>query len=62
MLTTQLMQQLLRSTPRVVLFADASKNYEAVAYFVSRSVLGDACSTAHIPESDTAVPPDSGSA
>ncbi|XWS37285.1 hypothetical protein CRYUN_Cryun19dG0030100 [Craigia yunnanensis] len=60
-LTTQLMQQLLRAPPRVVLSADASKNYETLAYFVSRSVLGDACSTAYIPESDTTVPHHSGS-
>ncbi|XP_022728634.1 uncharacterized protein LOC111284150 isoform X2 [Durio zibethinus] len=60
-LTTQLMQQLLHAPPRVVLSADASKNYETVAYFVARSVLGDACSTAYIPESDTVVPSDSGS-
>ena len=61
-LTTQLMQQLLRAPPRVVLSADASKNYETVVYFVARSVLGDTCSTAYITESDTAaVPPDSGS-
>ncbi|XP_052479007.1 uncharacterized protein LOC105802076 isoform X3 [Gossypium raimondii] len=60
-LTTQLMQQLLRAPPRVVLSADASKNYETLTYFVSRSVLGDACSTAYIPESNTAVPPGSGS-
>ncbi|OMO51630.1 hypothetical protein COLO4_37591 [Corchorus olitorius] len=60
-LTTQLMQQLLRAPPRFVLSLDASKNYETVAYFVARSVLGDACSTAYIPESHTAVPPDSGS-
>ncbi|XWS60458.1 hypothetical protein CRYUN_Cryun07bG0038000 [Craigia yunnanensis] len=60
-LTMQLIQQLLRAPPRVVLSADASKNYETVAYFIARSVLGDACSTAYIPESDTAVPPDSGS-
>ncbi|GMI72197.1 hypothetical protein HRI_000889000 [Hibiscus trionum] len=58
-LTRQLMQQLLRAPPRVFLSADASKNYETVAYFVARSVLGDACSTACIPESDTAVCPDS---
>ncbi|XVF08949.1 hypothetical protein REPUB_Repub07fG0048700 [Reevesia pubescens] len=60
-LTTQLMQQVLHAPPRVVLSADASKNYETVAYFAARSVLGDACSTAYIPESDTAVPPASGS-
>ncbi|KAK9008845.1 hypothetical protein V6N11_080322 [Hibiscus sabdariffa] len=60
-LTTQLMQQLLCAPPRVVLSADASKNYETVAYFSARSVLGDACCTSYIPESDTADPPDSGS-
>ncbi|KAK8686223.1 hypothetical protein V6N13_125250 [Hibiscus sabdariffa] len=60
-LTTQLMQQLLCAPPRVVLSADASKNYETVAYFAARSVLGDACCTLYIPESDTADPPDSGS-
>ncbi|GMJ04932.1 hypothetical protein like AT5G07980 [Hibiscus trionum] len=59
--TTQLMQQLLRAPPRIVLSADASKNYETLAYFISRSVLGDACSTAYIPESNTAAPPGSGS-
>ncbi|KAH1089097.1 hypothetical protein J1N35_016354 [Gossypium stocksii] len=58
-LTRQLMQQLLRAPPRVFLSADASKSYEAVAYFVARSVLGDACSTACIPENDTAILPDS---
>ncbi|EOY22038.1 Dentin sialophosphoprotein-related, putative [Theobroma cacao] len=57
-LTTHLMQQLLCAPSRVVLSADASKNYETVAYFVARSALGDACSTAYIPESDTAVPAD----
>ncbi|KAK8710760.1 hypothetical protein V6N13_146072 [Hibiscus sabdariffa] len=59
--TTQLMQQLLRAPPRVVLSADGSKKYESLAYFVSRSVLGDACSTAYIPESNTAPTPGSGS-
>ncbi|XVF49988.1 hypothetical protein PTKIN_Ptkin04bG0059800 [Pterospermum kingtungense] len=60
-LTRQLMQQLLRAPPRVVLSAYASKNYVTVAYSVARSVLGDACSTACICESDAVVPPDSGS-
>ncbi|KAK8710755.1 hypothetical protein V6N13_146067 [Hibiscus sabdariffa] len=60
-LTTQLLQQLFRAPPRVILSADARKNYETLAYFVSRSVLGDACSMAYIPESDAAVPPSSGS-
>ncbi|XP_039005397.1 uncharacterized protein LOC120132775 isoform X1 [Hibiscus syriacus] len=59
--TTQLMQQLLHAPPRVVLSADACKNYETLVYFVARSVLGDACSMAYIPESDTATLPESGS-
>ncbi|KAK8477021.1 hypothetical protein V6N12_001593 [Hibiscus sabdariffa] len=61
-LTRQLMQQLFCAPPRVFLSADASKNYETVAYFVARSVLGAACSTSCIPESDTAVRPDTESA
>ncbi|KAK8993975.1 hypothetical protein V6N11_008186 [Hibiscus sabdariffa] len=60
-LTTQLMQQLLCAPPRAVLSADASKNYETVVYVVARLGLGEACSTAHILESDTAVPSESGS-
>uniref|UniRef100_A0A5B7A2T5 Uncharacterized protein n=1 Tax=Davidia involucrata TaxID=16924 RepID=A0A5B7A2T5_DAVIN len=43
-LTTQLMQQLLRPPPAAVLSADASSNYESVAYLVARLALGDACS------------------
>uniref|UniRef100_A0A5B7A441 Uncharacterized protein n=1 Tax=Davidia involucrata TaxID=16924 RepID=A0A5B7A441_DAVIN len=43
-LTTQLMQQLLRPPPAAVLSADASLNYESVAYFVGRLALRDACS------------------
>ncbi|XP_022769059.1 uncharacterized protein LOC111312715 isoform X2 [Durio zibethinus] len=61
-LTMQLMQQLLCAPPRVVLSADGSKNYETVTYFVARSVLGDVCSTAYVPESDTTVSPNCGSA
>lgn len=37
------MQQLLRPTPAAILSADASLNYESVAYSVSRTVLGDVC-------------------
>ncbi|XP_039040297.1 uncharacterized protein LOC120178547 isoform X2 [Hibiscus syriacus] len=58
-LTRQLMQQLLHAPPRSYLTAGASKNYEIVAYFVARSVLGDACSTACILETGTAIRPDS---
>ncbi|KAE8699923.1 Detected protein of unknown function [Hibiscus syriacus] len=56
-LTTQLLQQLLRSPPRVILSADASKNCETLACFVSRSVLGDACSMAYIYLKVTQLPP-----
>lgn len=59
-LTTQLMQQLHCAPPRAVLSADASKNYETVVYFVARLGLGEACSSAYICESDTAVPSESG--
>ncbi|KAL3637928.1 hypothetical protein CASFOL_018376 [Castilleja foliolosa] len=44
-LSTQLMQQLLRPAPEAILSADASKSYESVAYTVSRIALGDACNT-----------------
>ncbi|KAB2000060.1 hypothetical protein ES319_D12G205300v1 [Gossypium barbadense] len=60
-LTTQLMQQLHCAPPRAVLSADAIKNYETVVYFVARLGLGEACSSAYICESDTAVPSESGS-
>ncbi|KAL4383351.1 hypothetical protein GQ457_15G006170 [Hibiscus cannabinus] len=60
-LTTQLMQQLHCAPPRVVLSADARKSYETEVYFVARVGLGEACGTAYIPESDTAVPSGSGS-
>ncbi|XP_057791905.1 uncharacterized protein LOC131008842 isoform X2 [Salvia miltiorrhiza] len=43
-LTTQLMQQLFCPPPATVLSADASSEYESVAYGVSRVALGDACS------------------
>ncbi|XP_010259566.1 PREDICTED: uncharacterized protein LOC104598940 isoform X2 [Nelumbo nucifera] len=43
-LTTQLMQQLLRPAPAAMLSADATSNYENVTYYVARLALGDACS------------------
>ncbi|ONI08828.1 hypothetical protein PRUPE_5G203400 [Prunus persica] len=60
-LTTQLMQQLLRPPSAAVLFADASLCYESVAYFVSRLALGDACSAISCSGSgsQTPLPPDS---
>ncbi|GAV85279.1 hypothetical protein CFOL_v3_28717 [Cephalotus follicularis] len=59
-LTTQLMQQLLRPPPSVILTADASTEYESVAYFTARSVLGDACSTVSCPGSEAPLPPKGG--
>lgn len=43
-LTTHLMQQIFCPLPTPVLSADASSEYESVAYAVSRVALGDACS------------------
>ncbi|KAL7098920.1 hypothetical protein ACP275_09G049100 [Erythranthe tilingii] len=43
-LTTHLMQQLLRPAPAAILSADARSSYDIVAYSVSRIALGDACS------------------
>ncbi|CAO2826850.1 unnamed protein product [Amaranthus hypochondriacus] len=42
--TTQLMQQVFQTPSAGVLSLDASSNYEAIIYSLSRSVLGDACS------------------
>ncbi|GAB2289704.1 hypothetical protein Dimus_024012 [Dionaea muscipula] len=52
-LTTQLMQQLLRPPPAGILSLDANSNYETVTYFVARLALGDACSMSCCLESDS---------
>ncbi|CAI9752738.1 unnamed protein product [Fraxinus pennsylvanica] len=44
--TTHLIQQVFRPAPTVILSADASSNYDFVAYFAARLTLGDACSLA----------------
>ncbi|XP_022884149.1 uncharacterized protein LOC111400915 [Olea europaea var. sylvestris] len=44
--TTQLMQQVFQPAPKVILSADASSNYDFMAYFAARLTLGDACSLA----------------
>lgn len=54
--TTQLMQQLFLPPPAAILFADASSNYETMAFFVSRRVLGDACSLISCGGSDSCLP------
>ncbi|KAK2989851.1 hypothetical protein RJ640_025510 [Escallonia rubra] len=43
-LTTQLMQQVLRPAPATFLSGSASSNCESVAYISARLALGDACS------------------
>ncbi|KAM1340448.1 hypothetical protein TB2_039139 [Malus domestica] len=55
-LTTQLMQQLLRPPSAAVLSADASSCYGSVAYFASRLSLGDACSAISCSGSDAQTP------
>ncbi|CAA3026717.1 Hypothetical predicted protein [Olea europaea subsp. europaea] len=50
--TTQLMQQVFRPAPTVILSADASPNYDFMAYFAARLTLGDACCLAQF-QSDT---------
>lgn len=59
-LTTQLVQQLLRPPPSAVLSADASTSFESVTYFASRLSLGDACSAISCSRKDipTPSPPD----
>ncbi|CAL5362364.1 unnamed protein product [Camellia sinensis] len=58
-LTTQLMQQLFHPPPAAVLSADASSNYETVAYLVARLALGDACSPIPCSGNNSSVPLDS---
>ncbi|KAJ6881962.1 hypothetical protein NC651_028536 [Populus alba x Populus x berolinensis] len=58
-LTTQLMQILLRPALASVFSADATLHYENAAYFVARSTLGDACSKLSCTGSDTPAPSNS---
>ncbi|KAJ0099754.1 hypothetical protein Patl1_21721 [Pistacia atlantica] len=51
-LTTQLMQQLLRPAPESILSADVASHYDSVIYSVSRLALGDACSLTYYPRND----------
>lgn len=54
-LSTQLMQQLLRPAPVAILSADATSNYDSVAYFAARLALGDACNLASCSISDSSL-------
>ncbi|CAI8610120.1 unnamed protein product [Vicia faba] len=55
-LTTQLMQQLLNPPPAEVLSADVKLHNDSVVYSVSRSVLGDGCSSVSLCGRDSPVP------
>lgn len=46
-LTTQLMQQLLRPPPAPFLSEEAKLHYDNVVYCVGKLALGDACSASH---------------
>ncbi|XP_057482238.1 uncharacterized protein LOC130769097 isoform X2 [Actinidia eriantha] len=41
--TTQLMQQVFSPAPAAILSADATSNYNSVAYYAAKLALGDAC-------------------
>ncbi|XP_011015108.1 PREDICTED: uncharacterized protein LOC105118773 isoform X2 [Populus euphratica] len=58
-LTTQLMQMLLRPALASVFSADATLHYENAAYSVARSTLGDACSKLSCTGNDTPAPSNS---
>ncbi|OWM90380.1 hypothetical protein CDL15_Pgr014682 [Punica granatum] len=55
-LTTQLMQQLLRPPPAPFLAGDARSHYENVTYCVSKLALGDACQAIHYSSHDPSMP------
>uniref|UniRef100_F6GT17 Uncharacterized protein n=2 Tax=Vitis vinifera TaxID=29760 RepID=F6GT17_VITVI len=59
-LTTQLMQQLLRPPPAAILSVDASSNCESVVYSVARLTLGDVCSFLSVSGSDSSMSLESG--
>ncbi|XP_068654080.1 uncharacterized protein [Aristolochia californica] len=52
-LTTQLVQQLLRALPAAMLSANATSEYETVTFFAARLALGDACSLVSSSGSDS---------
>ncbi|XP_058184769.1 uncharacterized protein LOC131302252 isoform X2 [Rhododendron vialii] len=54
-LTTQLVQQLFMPAPAAILSADATSNYDSVAYFAAKLALGDACNLASCSRSDSAL-------
>lgn len=46
-LTTQLIQQLIRPPPAPFLAGDSKSHYENVTYCINKSALGDACRAIH---------------
>ncbi|KAK4426216.1 hypothetical protein Salat_1390100 [Sesamum alatum] len=57
--TTQLMQQVFRPGPAVILWSDAGSNCDYVAYSAARLALGDACSiTSQLPSHTNDMSPD----
>ncbi|XP_057491302.1 uncharacterized protein LOC130777023 [Actinidia eriantha] len=53
MRTTQLMQQVFSPAPAVILSADATSNYDSVAYYAAKLALGDACNLSSCSKSDS---------
>ncbi|KAK4766660.1 hypothetical protein SAY87_008302 [Trapa incisa] len=55
-LSTQLMQQLIRSPPAPFLSGDSRSHYENVTYCINKSALGDACQGIHFFRNSSLVP------
>ncbi|KAF6171371.1 hypothetical protein GIB67_009512 [Kingdonia uniflora] len=58
-LSTQLMQQILRPAPPAILSTNATSDYDSLTYFHAKLALGDACSLISSSGADERVPPDS---
>lgn len=56
--TSLLMQQLLRPPPATILSLDTCSNYESVVYYVARLALGDACNLVSSSRSYPCIPLD----
>ncbi|KAK4766916.1 hypothetical protein SAY86_014667 [Trapa natans] len=56
LLSTQLLQQLLRAPPAPTFSVDATSTYDSLTYFVAKVTIGDACSLTDCHNSDAGVP------
>ncbi|OWM64532.1 uncharacterized protein LOC116207521 [Punica granatum] len=56
LLSTQLMQQLLRASPASTLSVDVASTYDSLTYFVAQVTIGDACSLTNYHNSDSCMP------